>query len=173
MAYLQVESGELSGNIFEIGSEPLTIGRAPENQIILNDTEVSSHHCSLIQEGDLCKVEDQGSTNGTLLNEMPVKTSFLQDGDVITVGPVSMTFRTGVPPAELEAPAEDQPAEEEEIQEAPVPEPAFEPALARESAASAFKPRRRKNPFAIPLIAIVVICVMAAGVFFLKRLFSY
>lgn len=158
MAFLQVESGELSGRRYEIGSEPLTVGRTDDNRIIMDDAAVSSHHCHVVQEGELCKIVDLDSTNGTLLNDAPVKESFLQDGDVVILGSVIITFRSG------EAPT----AEDPELSESPRSAKPL-----RESSAPMFKPLHRKNLVMLPVVLFLVACVVAAAAFFLHRLFSY
>lgn len=162
MAFLQVESGELSGRRFEIGEEPVTIGRTEDNQIVLGDVAVSSHHCQVLQAGALCKVQDLDSTNGTLLNSAPVKESFLQDGDVIMVGAVGITYRSeGLKSDELTA------DDESSVEETSLPTQA-----SGETATFLFKPRRRKNRGLLSVVFLVAICVAAAA-FFLHRLFSY
>ena len=163
MAYLQVESGELSGQRYAIGSEPLTLGRTDDNQIVLDNVAVSSHHCQIVQEGDLCKIVDLESTNGTLLNEAPVKESFLQDGDVVNIGSVTFTFRSGDAQA-----AEPMDVEEEEAPEVSLPAPAVQG-----SSVPLFRPRPRKNLAWLPVILLVAACVVASAFFFLHRLFSY
>ena len=163
MAFLHVESGGLSGRRYEIGSEPLTIGRNEDNLIVLDDVAVSSHHCQVVREGSLCKIVDRDSTNGTTLNNHTVKESFLQEGDVISVGSVIITYRgEETQSAELSAVEEDKPQK--------VSSPLQN---AGGSSAFLFKPRRRQNRAMLPLILLVVASVVMASAFFLHRLFSY
>jgi pSer/pThr/pTyr-binding forkhead associated (FHA) protein len=172
MAYLQIESGELGGRRFEISEQPLTIGRGADNQIVLNDTAISTNHCHLVQEGEVCRLVDLDSTNGTLLNDSPVTDSELRNGDIIILGSVILSFRSGEMPAE--APAVEA-VQEEEVTETAESEPEPNESLVSEPTAAStfvFKPRRRQNAVALPVIIIVLICVVAAGVYFLRHLLS-
>jgi hypothetical protein len=48
-----------------------TIGRAPENSIVVNDQWVSKRHARIHFDGVGFLVDDAGSTNGTLVNGLP------------------------------------------------------------------------------------------------------
>lgn len=83
----------------------ISIGRNPENNIVVNDPTVSRTHCQIIQhDNGSYSIADFGSKNGTFVNghriqgEMP-----LQFGDTVTVGksPVQWQgyFGGGMPPA--------------------------------------------------------------------------
>jgi len=81
------------GKRFDL-SGTTSVGRAPDNTLVINDNEISRRH-ALIQaqdEGDFWLV-DLGSINGTCLNDrrisQPVK---LKAGDVIQMSGVKMTF---------------------------------------------------------------------------------
>jgi pSer/pThr/pTyr-binding forkhead associated (FHA) protein len=159
MAYLQLESDDLQGQRYEIGADPVTIGRTEDNTIILDDTEVSSHHCQVLQEGELSKIEDLDSTNGTRLNDVPVRQSLLQDGDVVTVGSFSFTYRGG--DASTEPSAVDS-------MEAALPEP-----VAQAKSVPMFKPKPRTDLVRFPVILLLVTCAASAAAFYLNRLFNY
>lgn len=72
----------------------LTIGRAPENQVVLIDQPtVSRHHAVLKMSGSGWLVEDLGSRNGTDLNGHRIaRPERLKSGDDIQVGPVRFHF---------------------------------------------------------------------------------
>lgn len=67
---------------------PITsIGRAASNTIVLPDGFASAEHALIIRREGQWWLEDQGSRNGTLLNDMPVqKAAVISAGDVIAVG---------------------------------------------------------------------------------------
>ena len=92
-----------------------------------------------------------------------------RDGDIIIIGANIMSFRSGEVSAEE---PEAEAGEEAEVEEF-VPEQA--PAAVRSSAslADAFAPRHRKNLVLVPVLAVVLICVAVAGIFFLNRLFNH
>lgn len=77
----------------------LTIGRSSNCDIFIDDAVVSSHHASIekIEPADPALeieyiVQDQGSTNGTLVNGEAVRRCKLRHDDVIRVGWVNFKF---------------------------------------------------------------------------------
>ena len=68
------------------GETTVTIGRHPENDIVLRDDTVSRHHACFIREGKGFIVKDKGSKNGTIVNAIKVESVRLEDGDVIRIG---------------------------------------------------------------------------------------
>lgn len=79
----------------EIGR--MLIGRTPRADIHLGDTTVSAKHAvieGINNGGGVVEVyvQDLGSTNGTLLNGMPVRRQPLHDGDQIGVGKHCLRF---------------------------------------------------------------------------------
>ncbi|MEW5987725.1 MAG: FHA domain-containing protein [Chloroflexota bacterium] len=67
---------------------PVTsIGRAPSNTIVLDDSYASSEHALISLRGRQWWLEDLGSRNGTLLNGLPLKEAVvISVGDIVTVG---------------------------------------------------------------------------------------
>ncbi len=70
----------------------LTVGRAPDCDIPITDTQASRRHCSVIRLQQGYEVSDLGSTNGTLVNSTLVKRQKLKHGDVIRIGAVELAF---------------------------------------------------------------------------------
>ncbi|MDQ2715609.1 MAG: FHA domain-containing protein [Chloroflexota bacterium] len=80
-----------------LGPGAVTIGRAPDNQLSLNDTQASSHHAEIRPEGQGYVLIDKGSTNGTFVNEQRVDSNvprLLIAGDRIRVGGTVFTYET-------------------------------------------------------------------------------
>jgi pSer/pThr/pTyr-binding forkhead associated (FHA) protein len=76
-----------TGNIFTLTQSTITIGRGAFNFVRLESDSLSSQHASLHIENGRAIIEDLNSTNGTLINNMPVKQpTELMHGDVITLG---------------------------------------------------------------------------------------
>jgi len=66
---------------------PISIGRLPDNDIVIIDEFVSRKHCKIIAEGESIVLEDLNSTNGSVLNdELVVESALLNDKDVLQIG---------------------------------------------------------------------------------------
>ena len=79
-----------AGQVIEV-ADGATLGRAEPSQIRLADSAVSSEHARLSRVGRAWVVTDLGSTNGTRVNELPVKhEAALRDGDVLNMGNVRL-----------------------------------------------------------------------------------
>ena len=69
-----------------LGERPVTIGRAPDNDIHIDNLAVSNYHARVYVEAGSLVVEDLNSLNGSFLNEMRVERAMLKDGDSILIG---------------------------------------------------------------------------------------
>jgi hypothetical protein len=71
---------------------PLTsLGRAPTNTVVLNDTFASNEHALVTLRGGQWWLEDRNSSNGTLLNGYRIQEPVVVSaGDVIAVGRVEL-----------------------------------------------------------------------------------
>jgi len=92
---LKVVKGRFTGKTFNVTAEELTIGRVESNILVVFDAGVSRQHAVIRQDPLGWRIADLGSRNGTLLNGAPVVEEALSDGDLITLGSVSMRFSTG------------------------------------------------------------------------------
>jgi len=73
---------------YELPLGSTTVGRASNCDVVLNDDSVSRAHARFDVTTDACIVTDTGSTNGTSMNDEPIKVRRLQDGDVVVLGSV-------------------------------------------------------------------------------------
>lgn len=81
------------------GQKLLTIGRSPDNDIVLDHPVVSRKHARIVQRepGDIYVLEDLGSSNGTFVNGvMVVQPVTLKKGDIIRIGTVKLTYSPDV-----------------------------------------------------------------------------
>lgn len=85
--------------------DALSVGRKPDNDIVIDNPAISGHHCKLVKQGSGFFVEDLESTNGTFLNEKRVKTSGLKHNDVVGLAKHALVFVDDDPPPEAEAKA--------------------------------------------------------------------
>ena len=70
----------------------LTIGRAPDNAVIIDNPAVSGHHARVFSESGAVILEDLNSTNGTFVNGEHTKRRVLRAGDVLQVGKHQLVF---------------------------------------------------------------------------------
>jgi hypothetical protein len=80
------------GRRVSIGNKPIVIGRLPECDVVLNDSNVSRRHAELRRSGDGVFLTDLGSTNGTRVNGVPVREQILVSGDEVSVGSTKLIF---------------------------------------------------------------------------------
>jgi hypothetical protein len=77
---------------FELGGALISIGRADDNDVIIDDPEVSRHHGQLkLQHGSFA-FADMGSRNGSTVNGQAVTEVALSSGDLITMGSTEIEF---------------------------------------------------------------------------------
>ena len=70
------------------------IGRDPRSTVWLDDESVSRRHAMISVDNQGARVEDLESTNGTFLNRSALESvTSLQDGDIVRVGSLRLTFR--------------------------------------------------------------------------------
>ena len=81
-----------NGTRIELTGEPIVIGRMPECDVVLSDSNVSRRHAELRRNGDNTFITDLGSTNGTKVNGVSVHEQMLTSGDQITVGSTTIIF---------------------------------------------------------------------------------
>ena len=79
-------AGLAPGSAYDL-SEGALLGRGDQADIRLEDGFASSKHARLTPQGDVMVLEDLGSTNGTYLNEEPLRGAQpLHAGDKIRIG---------------------------------------------------------------------------------------
>ena len=76
----------------QINKPKVTIGRRPNNDVVLNHLAISGNHAVIETQMNDCYLEDLNSTNGTQVNGQPVKRHFLQNGDVISLAKYLIKF---------------------------------------------------------------------------------
>jgi dipeptidyl aminopeptidase/acylaminoacyl peptidase len=91
-ALLTFETGPFAGRIVAVPSQMITVGRAPDNDVVVGDPATSGHHGRIDVRGGTFWISDLGSTNGTLVNGEPVIETQLSDGDLISVGQSTIRF---------------------------------------------------------------------------------
>lgn len=73
--------------------ERITIGRSQECEVTIDNLGVSRYHCEIERQGEVYRIRDTGSDNGTFVNEAEVKRIHnLNHGDTISVGKYMVRF---------------------------------------------------------------------------------
>jgi pSer/pThr/pTyr-binding forkhead associated (FHA) protein len=84
---LAVVGGPKQGTSVALSSLPVTIGRAKDSTVVIDDDYASTNHARLVPSGKTWMLEDLGSTNGTLLGSSKVTAPVaVKVGDRITIG---------------------------------------------------------------------------------------
>lgn len=87
----------LLGKRYVLDKSPLRIGRGGDNHIVLEGDSVSRRHAHFERRAGAWYIVDDGSTNGTFLNEDQVKGEApLGNGDRVKVGPSILKYLSGL-----------------------------------------------------------------------------
>jgi pSer/pThr/pTyr-binding forkhead associated (FHA) protein len=70
----------------------VTIGRLPDNAVVIDNPAVSGHHARVYREGHQVVLEDLRSTNGTFVNGGAITRHILQHGDEVLIGKHQLVF---------------------------------------------------------------------------------
>ncbi|MGQ9628170.1 MAG: NBR1-Ig-like domain-containing protein [Anaerolineae bacterium] len=93
---LVVRQGPEPGKRFFFRKKNISLGRLPDNDVAINDQQISRRHASLTWEEGHFVLRDLGSANGTFLNgEQVTSPKVVYDGDVIGLSEVLLAFRAG------------------------------------------------------------------------------
>lgn len=114
MVTLVIENGGRQGETLVLARGPNLLGRAAECTVTLDHPTVSGRHCEILVSEFGVRVRDLNSSNGTLVDGVPVSPEAdLRDGQILTLGDVRL--RAVIPPVviaipDLTPPEDDRPA---------------------------------------------------------------
>jgi pSer/pThr/pTyr-binding forkhead associated (FHA) protein len=94
--HLVITQGSLAGTTVALQGQTITLGRAHDSTIVLDDDYASSRHARIYpdQSAGAWVVEDTGSTNGTFLdNQRLTSPTPLQPGSAIRIGRTVIELR--------------------------------------------------------------------------------
>lgn len=94
MPKLHILSGVLEGKVYDLTDERVTVGRALDNMIRLEDGTISHHHAMFLLDGTEFKLRDLNSTNGSRVNGIRIVESRLSHGDQVRIGSVEMRYES-------------------------------------------------------------------------------
>ena len=93
---LQRLDAELPESRFVVSPSGVTIGRSPPADIIVQGSAVSRSHCLVELSGDMLRVTDLNSTNGTFIDDKRIdQSAMLPVGSILRVGNVRFEHETG------------------------------------------------------------------------------
>jgi len=95
MPKLFILRGVGKGQSFDLKEDTTFIGRAPENDIHIEDRSVSRKHAKIIRKADSCYIEDLHSKNGTFISGMqihPGKVFPLKEGEPVYLGSLAVAI---------------------------------------------------------------------------------
>ena len=81
----------------QLAKSVLTLGRALDNDVVIDDARVSRHHAQLRLRQGRYVVYDTGSSGGTFVNQQPVSEAALHGGDVISLAGAQIIFGEDTP----------------------------------------------------------------------------
>ncbi|WP_426175079.1 FHA domain-containing protein [Massilia sp. TWR1-2-2] len=76
----------------ELGAGQTTIGRHPQNDVVIGHQAVSSRHAAVTSIDGMATIEDLDSSNGTFVNGLRIGRKVLSDGDRVTIGDVRIDY---------------------------------------------------------------------------------
>lgn len=110
---LVVAQGKPEGREIPIRLPQFLIGRDPECHLRPVSPLVSKRHCALLIRDDKAYLRDFGSTNGSLVNGLPVQGEVeIKDGDELRLGPLNFRVKLEVTPQDVRPSSADTLSEE-------------------------------------------------------------
>ncbi|MBX7102416.1 MAG: sigma 54-interacting transcriptional regulator [Myxococcaceae bacterium] len=97
---LVVLNAPLQGKVFPLEGA-LRIGKASDNDVVIEHPTVSRNHLVVRRQGDQVLVQDLGSTNGTFIDGAQVREAYLRAGALLEVGDVQLRFQASHKELEL------------------------------------------------------------------------
>jgi len=101
MGYLVWVEGEGAGRTIPLLSHRTTFGRTPSNDVVIPGKKSSRNHAQILLTGGLVALVDLGSSNGSLVNGLPIRKTFLNSGDRIELGDNAFVYYDGQPEMEV------------------------------------------------------------------------
>ncbi|MFC1879370.1 FHA domain-containing protein [Chloroflexota bacterium] len=84
-----------SGEIHDFTELPISIGRAEQNDLVLDDETISAQHARIFFDDvvkEIC-IADLDSMNGVFINDQPTRKNILRDSARVRLGSVHLVFR--------------------------------------------------------------------------------
>jgi diguanylate cyclase (GGDEF)-like protein len=96
LVVIYTKEPSLLGKRFVLDTQRIRVGRGADNQIVLEGDSVSRQHAHFERRGAHWLVMDDGSTNGTYVNEKQIeREATLRSNDRIKIGPTILKYLSG------------------------------------------------------------------------------
>lgn len=143
---------------FELDKENVTIGRKPDNDILIDNLAVSGHHAVIHSLFNQSFLEDLGSTNGTFVNGERITKHVIKEGDLILVGKHELKYVTGVVAEE-----DDNPFDRTVVIRAPFADTTAKPTVAAHGplATQIIPPARPPAPTSVSTALIAKVAILS------------
>ena len=87
-----------TGQEYSVPASGLRLGRRPGVDVVVPDENVSGHHATVWEQGNVLYIQDENSTNGTFVNGQRISTATaVQPGDQVRVGQTSFEMMAAAP----------------------------------------------------------------------------
>ncbi len=90
---VEVSRGPMAGVITEVSGPEVKVGGGKDCDLVLDDPTVSRHHLLLRIEGDLLRVLDTGSRNGTTVDGVRIRDAYARPDSTIGLGASALRLR--------------------------------------------------------------------------------
>ncbi len=98
MAFLRVVQGSRMGELHELVSDRLVLGRHPSCEVVLENAVISRQHARMLRQGDSYVIEDLGSRNGTFVNGEKVNgLQLVKENDRIRICDIVLQYLNELP----------------------------------------------------------------------------
>jgi predicted component of type VI protein secretion system len=139
LSLVVLAEGPQKGKVLDIRLSQFLVGRDPQCHLRPSSAMISKRHCALIQRDSKVFVRDFDSTNGTFVNDKPVKGEVeVHHEDTLKIGPLLFSIRLQAQPVNRPTPppptkAADLPVSPSAMAAKPVPAAAQTPPPATKS----------------------------------------
>lgn len=89
---LILERGSDAGLTFSVGVDLTNAGRHPDCEVFLDDVTVSRRHATIRRTDDGYVIRDEGSLNGTYVNNERISSHMLHSGDEVLIGKFRLLY---------------------------------------------------------------------------------
>lgn len=90
--FLILRRGGVNERIVVWDTQDVSVGRAPENDVVVDDAEMSREHARFRKDGATFIVDNLSTSNPTFVNDQPVTSQPLQNKDVVRIADTEFVF---------------------------------------------------------------------------------